>query len=526
MKLKQIARKACMMLAAAAVTGGMTAACWAAVPQAADTQTIEVTGIEHGAVVRAYKVAEASYTSAGLQKYQTVSGISIADLEHPTLAELDTIVGKINTSGDGFDPEAVSMTDTDGGSGTAGSGECTYQSGQLPAGMYVVLVRGTNGNIYNPMIVSIGYNEDSELVAGSLNADTDFVDGAVTQAKHTRVDADKVIVNKGTAAGSAGTGIGHGDTVHVGDTVQYRITADIPAYDKKAYENVTYTAKDTLSSGQKNNRDLTVSTATGTLQTPADYTVDYSGQVMTVTFKPAWVLAHPTEKVTMRYSVEVLSGAVIGFAGNPNDLELTYSNDPNSGSTEKITDRTDFYSFAFTARKVDSAMPEVKIAGAEFKLTGGSIPAEGMLCTTGSDGELHFSGLDAGEYTLVETKAPKGYATNDRVYKVTIAPSLGEEQAVDSASYAEGAITKTNSGRNLLSYTVTIKDGNDVIGTATYTKNPEGEGAIVANIPNTRFQNLPATGGSGTVLLTSLGVIGVIAVTLYAMRRRSAEEEA
>ena len=523
---KRLAGKAALLAAAAVMTGCMMAPAFAAVntPAETDRATIEVTKVEHGATVRAYKIAEAQYTSAGLLKYQTLSGVSIADLEKPTLAELDTIVGLINGSADGFDPEAIAMSDVTEG-GTVGEGECTYRSGPLGAGMYVVLVRGTNENIYNPMIVSVGYNEESQLVSGTLDATTNFVDAAVTQAKHTRVDADKKIANKGTDPGSANTGKGHGDTVHVGDTVKYEITADVPAYDKSAYRNVTYVVKDTLSAGQTNKKDLAIRTAARVLSASTDYTVSYDGQVMTVTFKPAWVLAHPTEKLTLSYSSEITDAIGTCFTANPNDMELTYSNDPNNASSsEKITDQTDVYSFDFHATKVDSVSNTKKLEGATFRLEGGSIPDGGLSCTTGTDGLIHFSGLDVGTYTLKETKAPNGYAVNDKTYTVVITAVLGEEQSTDASAYADGVVTKSNTGRSLTSYTVTIKDGSEVVGTATYTADPTEANRSVADIPDTRFQNLPSTGGSGTTVLTLIGIFGFIVTSLLVMRRRADDE--
>ena len=523
---KRLARKTGVLAAAAMITGCMMVPAFAAVNTPADTDraTIEVTKVEHGATVRAYKIAEAKYTSAGLLRYQTLSGVSIADLEKPTLEEMDTIVGLINGSADGFDPEAIAMNDVTEG-GTVGEGECTYRSGQLGAGMYVVLVRGTNENIYNPMIVSIGYNEESQLVAGTLDATGEFVCEAVTQAKHTRVDADKKIVNKGTAPGSANTGKGHGDTVHVGDTVQYEITADVPAYDRSAYRNVTFEVKDTLSAGQTNKQDLVIRTAAATLSASTDYTVSYNGQVMTVTFKPAWVLAHPAEKLTLSYSATVTEAIGINFHANPNDMELTYSNDPNNAAgSEKITDQTDVYSFDFKATKVDSVNPAKKLEGATFKLEGGSIPAGGLTSTTGTDGLVHFSGLDVGTYTMTETKAPNGYAVNDRVYTVVISAVFGEEQTTDASAYADGVVSKTNTGKSLTSYTVTIKDGNEVVGTSTFTADPTEANQSTADLPNTKFQNLPSTGGSGTTILTLIGVLGFIATTLLVMRRKADSE--
>ncbi|MGN1457557.1 MAG: collagen binding domain-containing protein, partial [Acutalibacteraceae bacterium] len=69
------------------------------------------------------------------------------------------------------------------------------------------------------------------------------------------------------------------------------------------------------------------------------------------------------------------------------------------------------------------------IEGAEFAVykSDGTLVQEGL--TTGSDSVLMISGLEWGDYYLVETKAPKGYIKSDQKYNFTIsaANDAGQE---------------------------------------------------------------------------------------------------
>lgn len=60
------------------------------------------------------------------------------------------------------------------------------------------------------------------------------------------------------------------------------------------------------------------------------------------------------------------------------------------------------------------------LAGAEFGIRKAGTSNFIDVKTTGADGNLTFSGLDYGEYEIVETKAPAGYDLSPEVHKVTI----------------------------------------------------------------------------------------------------------
>ena len=127
--------------------------------------------------------------------------------------------------------------------------------------------------------------------------------------------------------------------------------------------------------------------------------------------------------------------------------------------------------------------------------------------TTGADGALTFTGLDAGTYTLVETVAPDGFTLDPTPHVVVI-----------SAEYSEA-------NNKLTKLEITI-DGK---ATSTYVVNYETTGEVkvttntttVTKIANTRISSLPSTGGIGTTIFTIVGCgIMIAAAGLFFASRR------
>lgn len=88
-------------------------------------------------------------------------------------------------------------------------------------------------------------------------------------------------------------------------------------------------------------------------------------------------------------------------------------------TTVKLTKNTTFYAkwsrasgqVKFLFHKVDSADTSKGLPGAEFTVTGGSLPSDGKKFTSDSNGLVSVEvPSGAAEYTLVESKAPTGYS--------------------------------------------------------------------------------------------------------------------
>ena len=427
-------------------------------PTADDKATITVNGVESGATVTAYQFVEGNYNDKGLVGYQLVAGLTsndVADIYNPTLGE------------------AIALTDK-----KLAATQLTEQNGayvaEVHAGTYLILVTDVEEKVYNPMVVSVSYNvegsgSNNTLVPGSVTAaDKWTLSNGEAVAKSSTPSVDKVIVGEPDVA--------------VGDSVSFSITTTIPEYSAD-YKTVTFKLTDTLSAGLTYNEDGAVTVGGKNVEGVA---VVANGQVLTIDLS-AIALAHTGEEVVVTYTATLNENAVVNYDANTNKVELEYSNDPDDDESKgKTDDETYTYTFKIEdlITKTDSATDKA-LAGAVFTLTNNAT-GKVYTGTSADDGDVSFTGLDAGEYTLVETQAPTGYSLDATERTVVITPTYQENGKIDTI-------------------TITI-DGKDKV-----------------EIPNTTLSALPATGGIGTMIFTIVGcVIMVVSAGLFfAVRRKS-----
>lgn len=476
-------RKVLAVVLAMAMVMGMSIMSFAEESQG-KTAKATVKGVtEDGAVVTAYQLV--TYDEKG--KYTVVSaaaskGYTVGSRDADVVATLAQ-----NTNG----LKATTLNKQVDGNYTA----------DLEAGTYLVLVTNSGSTIYNPMLVSLEVSYPDGIQEGEVDADANYeVGNAVVYAKSTTdVHVDKMITdNKGNVIGKNGKY----DDVYAGTTVYFTLTGKIPSYSAE-YTNAKYTLTDTVGSGlnlDNTNNKLVNEIKEQLDENAADVTVN--GRTITIAFKTAYILANANtnKEIKITYSA-IVNGTASNFDPATNKLEVEYSNNPDT-TTNGTPAETKHYTFDLSNVLVkENGQTRDRLPGAEFKLT----DENGREVTSISDenGNINFKGLDAGTYTLEETKAPAGYALSDKKYLVVIAP--------------------TYEGDELSSYTVTIKDGEKQIGAFKYTKdNKNGEGSV-ALIPNTTLSELPSTGGIGTTIFTIVGCLLMIGAAsfLFVSRRRA-----
>ena len=451
----------------------------------ATTGTATVKGVsEEGAVVKAYQLV--TYDSKG--EYVVVAaaqakGYEVGSRDAKVVADL---------AGDTSGLDSTTLTKQSNGDYTA----------TLGAGTYLVLVTNSGDTIYNPMLLSLEVSYPDGVGDGSVDADSNYiVNGAVVYAKSTTsVPVDKKITD---VAGNVIETGGVYDDVYAGTTVYFTLTGTIPSYSAE-YTKATYTLIDTVSSGLSldNTDNKLVKIISDQLDDNAA-TVSVNGTVITIAFETKYILANANtnKQIKITYPATV-NGTTSNFDPATNTLDVVYSNDP-SHTTNGTPVETKHYTFDLNNVLVKVNNENEELAGAEFKLTSNTDSTKVFTSTSDANGNIAFSGLDEGTYTLEETKAPAGYSLSGKKYTVEITPAYRNDV--------------------LVSYTVTVKDGDDVIGEITHTKDSRtGE---AAEILNTKLSELPSTGGIGTTIFTVVGcLIMIAAAAMFFVSRRRTEK--
>ena len=235
--------------------------------------------------------------------------------------------------------------------------------------------------------------------------------------------------------------------------------------------------------------------------------------------------------VTVIVKAKLNKGALISNPGNlqknPNKVGLEYSNRPEEvNHAHKVPGpEVPVYAYKFDILKTDKA-GTTKLPGAKFtvKAVSGTSTHDGKylgsygengwsyldsepavadtdgVFTTGTDGKINVSGLDAGTYEVHEIAPPDGYtAISLPKFQFTITPTVSNEVAgrktitVVALSLAKGADV-----RALLS-----QDGKTL------------------NIWNAKnITELPKTGGAGLAMIVAVGALFIAASGIFALRAR------
>ena len=315
----------------------------------------------------------------------------------------------------------------------------------------------------------------------------------------------------------------------IGDSIPFQLKATL-ADNVSSYTTYKVVFHDTLSKGLTYNNDAKVyigDTETNGFTVTATVNADGGTTTLTVSCDDVKALgAGNSSVITVEYTVKLNENAVLGSAGNPNEVYLEYSNNPNkseegnneTGETPK--DVVIVFTYQTIVNKVtknpaydaskdtektgtdsDGNKEFIPLKGAGFTLYKKN--ASGDYVAIGSElkGEemttFTWSGLDDGDYKLVETTTPAGYNTiADIEFTITAGHVDGDSPCLNTLS------------------------GDVTSGTATFTA-VVNDGSLSTNVVNNSGTQLPSTGGMGTTIFYVLGgVLVLAAVVLLVTKKR------
>ena len=323
------------------------------------------------------------------------------------------------------------------------------------------------------------------------------------------------------------------NTVAIGDTITYELDADIPMYKADA-ENIYYELTDTMSKGltfdkiesvliKSEESDWTSAVgATYTVTTDTTYQ-ETVGTIIKIKLTDDKELI-ANRKVKVRLTATLNEKANVGASGNPNSVDLTYSNKYTGGGENYTTpeDTVITYTGELKLVKKDKADEAKLLKGAEFGIyrvaKAGEEAAETDKTVTIDDktvtlklvknteasdenGNITVTGLDTGTYYAIETKAPEGYSIDEKPIKLVLKVTGTADIELNESGDAQGLLenyTKTSAA-----------EANDTaVGNykVTWIVNDKSEETIL----NAKGLSLPGTGGIGTTLFTFGGLALVL----------------
>ena len=205
--------------------------------------------------------------------------------------------------------------------------------------------------------------------------------------------------------------------------------------------------------------------------------------------------------------------------GNPNEVYLRYPRSPfadqsgDAGFTRTPSDDACAYTWGLSLIKRSSS-DDKPLAGAKLRIiddrgriltTDGSWSTDADACvTTGADGHVELSGVDAGVYTVEEVAAPKGYTAFEGKRTVTV---TAEGLDVKQVAAAKPKVT------------VSVESPLRVDAADAGTGLIE---LLVLNTPSKEASRgfMPSTGDRTLVLVAVLAAIGVAAIVVALVIKR------
>lgn len=531
--MKSLMKKVFAAAAAIATVFGL-AATTVATANAADNATLTVSTTDAkfaGKTVNAYKMFSATVSGDGKAVSYTLTD------EWKPFFENSTASGLTGATNENVNDKANDYVSKLQGEdlvafATKASNWAQNKANNIAAGATATVSADASNDKYTATFAGLDYGYYVVAVPGATLANTSGQYATLVSVGRANVTADikgdLPTVDKKVQVGSTGKDV---TDAKIGDTLTFTLTSTIP--DMSAYNTYTFNFKDTLSKGLTFGQVefVKVEGVTDPLTVGTDYTVTTptaSDNTLAVAMKDfkAKQQANAGKKITVTYTATLNENAVVGGHGNTNSATIQYSNNPSTdGTGESEPSKVRVFTYGFTVDKYTGKNYDdtaTRLAGAEFTLAhkGGTAisfvkvadsatqnavyrvakadeAGATTTITTPANGKVDFRGLENGEYTLTETKAPAGYNK--------LASAIGVK------------VDGQNNGTDTTHATVVIKYDNN--NGSVYDQTASNGVIPVQNKPGVV---LPGTGGMGTIAFTVIGVLVIALGVAWTLKRKNA----
>ena len=215
--------------------------------------------------------------------------------------------------------------------------------------------------------------------------------------------------------------------------------------------------------------------------------------------------------IVVSYTARINEHAIVaGTESNDNAVILKYSNNPMNKDSKGQTppDKVKDYTYGLKINKVDLGT-EKALEGAKFTITtkgdensanvkyvkdDGTLSDTEVVLSTGADGVIRLTRLDAGVYTVTEVTPPSGY-TAVNPFTFEIKSTMTDDGPEAGLTGLDGVLTTDQGGKVIAGITDEHAGDNNL--TAKPDSEKDADGTFNITVGDTKQVGLPLTGLNG-----------------------------